>query len=194
LLAGFWAGYVPLFIDPSPDVRVLVFTAMLAIITGVLFGMVPAWRMSRSDPAGTLRQTSRTTGGHMGRFSSALVTAQVALSLVLLLGATLFVRSLRNLETVDLGYRRDHMLVMQLFPQAGHEKISNRTQYYRDLITRLSQVPGVDSVSYLDMGPASGYEYKIPVSSGSGGTVVNAAEEFAGPGVSYSGNARDRRP
>ena len=186
LLAGFWAGYVPLFIDPSPDVRVLVFTAMLAIITGVLFGMVPAWRMSRSDPAGTLRQTSRTTGGHMGRFSSALVTAQVALSLVLLLSATLFVSSLRNLETVDLGYRRDHMLVMQLFPQAGHEKISNRTQYYRDLITRLSQVPGVDSVSYLDMGPASGYEYKIPVSSGSGGTVVNAAEEFAGPGVFHT--------
>src|ERR1035438_6347482 len=97
LLASFWAGFVPLFIDPSPDVRVLVFTAVLAIFTGVLFGIVPAWRMSRSDPAGTLRQTSRTTGGHMGRFSSALVTAQVALSLILLLGATLFVRSLRNL-------------------------------------------------------------------------------------------------
>ena len=186
LLDSFWAGYVPLFIDPSPDVRVLVFTAMLAIFTGVLFGMVPAWRMSGSDPAGTLRQTSRTTGGHMGRFSSALVTAQVALSLVLLLGATLFVRSLRNLETVDLGYRRDHMLVMQLFLQAGHEKISNRTQYYRDLITRLSQVPGVDSVSYLDMGPASSYEYKVPVSSGSGGAVANAVEEWAGPGVFHT--------
>jgi predicted permease len=142
--------------------------------------------MSRSDPAGTLRQTSRSTSGHMGRFSSALVTAQVALSLVLLLGATLFVRSLRNLETVDLGYRRDHMLVMQLFPQAGHEKISNRTQYYLDLVTRLSEVPGVDSVSYLDMGPATGYEYKIPVSSGFGGTVANAAEEFAGPGVFHT--------
>ena len=186
LLASFWAGFVPLFIDPSPDVRVLVFTAVLAIFTGVLFGIVPAWRMSRSDPAGTLRQTSRTTGGHMGRFSSALVTAQVALSLILLLGATLFVRSLRNLETVDLGYRRDHMLVMQLFPQAGHEKISNRTQYYHDLITRLSEVPGVDSVSYLNMGPATGYEYKVPVSSGSGGAVRSAAEEWAGPQVFHT--------
>ena len=186
LLASFWAGFVPLFIDPSPDVRVLAFTAVLAILTGVLFGIVPAWRMSRSDPAGTLRQTSRTTGGHMGRFSSALVTAQVALSLILLLGATLFVRSLRNLETVDLGYRRDHMLLMQLFAQAGHEKILNRTQYYRDLTSRLSEVPGVDSVSYLDMGPATGYEYKVPVSSGSGGAVRSAAEEWAGPQVFHT--------
>jgi putative ABC transport system permease protein len=183
LLASFWAGFVPLFIDPAPDVRVLAFTAMLAIVTGLLFGMLPAWRMSRSDPAGTLRQTSRTTGGHMGRLNGALVIAQVALSLILLLGATLFVRSLRNLETVDLGYRRDHMLIMQLFPRAGHEKISNRTQYYRDLATRLSGTPGVDSVSYLHMGPATGYEYKVPVSSGSRGTVAAAAEEWAGPGV-----------
>lgn len=181
LLASFWSGFVPLFIDPSPDMRVLAFTALLAIVTGVLFGMVPAWRMSRSDPAGTLRQSTRTTGGQMGRFSSALVTAQVALSLILLLGATLFVRSLRNLETTDLGYRRDHMLVMQLFPQAGHEKISNRTQYYHELTTRLTEVPGVASVSYLHMGPAYSYEYKARVSGGAGSAVANAVQEWAGP-------------
>jgi predicted permease len=186
LLASFWSGYVPLFIDPSPDVRVLAFTAILAIVTGVLFGMVPAWRMSRSDPAGTLRQSTRTTGGHMGRFSSALVIAQVALSLILVLGATLFVRSLRNLETVDLGYRRDHMLVMQLFPQAGHEKILNRTQYYRDLTTRLSEVPGVASVSYLHMGPATRFENVVSVSSGSGGAIANAVAEWAGPGALHT--------
>ena len=186
LLTTFWTGYVPLSIDPSPDVRVLVFTALLSVFTGVLFGMVPAWRMSRSDPSGTLRQSSRTTGGHMGRFSSALVTTQIALSLVLLLGATLFVRSLRNLETVDLGYRRDHMLVMQLFPQAGRGTIPNRTQYYRDLTTRLSAVPGVESVSYLHMGPGSRFEYVVPVSSGLGGAVANAVAEWAGPGVFHT--------
>jgi putative ABC transport system permease protein len=183
LLASFWAGYVPLFIDPSPDVRVLVFTAILAIATGLLFGLVPAWRMSRSDPAGTLRQSSRTSGGHMGRFSGVLVIAQVALSLVLVLGAALFVRSLRNLETVDLGYRRDHMLTMQLFPQAGREKIANRAQYFHDLTSRLSEIPGVASVSYLNMGPASRFEYPVPISSGSGGASANAIEERAGPGV-----------
>lgn len=183
LLDSFWAGYVPLFIDPAPDVRVLIFTALLAIATGVLFGIVPAWRMSRSDPAVALRQTSRTSGGHMSRFSGALVIAQMALSLILLLGAGLFVRSLRSLETVDLGYRRDHMLVMQLFPQAGREKIANRTQYYRDLTARLSEVPGIESVSYLHNGPASRFEYAEQISSGHGGAIVKAIEERAGPGI-----------
>ncbi|HLK18578.1 MAG TPA: ABC transporter permease [Bryobacteraceae bacterium] len=183
LLDSFWAGYVPLFIDPAPDIRVLIFTAMLAIATGVLFGIVPACRMSRSDPAATLRQTSRTTGVHTGRFSGALVIAQVALSLILLLGAGLFVRSLRNLETVDLGYRRDHMLVMQLFAQAGRDKIANRTEYYRDQTARLSNVPGVASVSYLHNGPASRFEYAEQVSSSEGGVIVKAIEERGGPGV-----------
>ena len=182
LLASFWTGYVPLSLDPSPDVRVLVFTTALALFTGVLFGIVPAWRMSRSDPARTLSQGPRTTGGHMGRFSKALVTAQVVLSLVLLIGAALFVRSLQNLHVVDLGYRRDHLLLMQLFPQPEHEKIPNRTQYYHELVTRISQVPGVESVSYLHMGPASSYEFKAPVSTGPGRAIVNAVEEWAGPG------------
>ncbi len=181
LLTTFWTGYVPLSIDPAPDVRVLLFTTALAMVTGVLFGIAPAWRMSRPDPAGTLRQSPRTTAGHVGRFSSALVTAQVALSLILLLGATVFVRSLRNLETVDLGYRRDHMLVMQLFPQAGRGTFPNRTQYYHDLTTRLSAAPRVESVSYLHMGPGSRFEYVVPASSGSGGAVANAVEEWAGP-------------
>jgi len=182
LLASFWTGLVPLFIDPSPDLRVLVFTAALAISTGVLFGIAPGWTMSRADPARALSQSSRTIAGHLGRFVNMLVSAQVALSLVLLLGATLFVRSVRNLETVDLGYRRDHVLMMQLFPQPGHEKIPNRTEYYRELVTRISQIPGVKSASYSHLGPASRFEYKGHVSTGSGGTVANAIEERVGPG------------
>jgi predicted permease len=183
LLASFWIGYVPLSLDPSPDARVLAFTAALALFTGILFGIVPAWRMSRSDPAKALAQSARTSGGRMGRFSNALVTAQIAGSLVLLLGATLFVRSLRNLQTVGLGYRRDHLLLMQLFPQPGRDKIPNRTEYYHELVTRISQLPGVASVRYEHMGPGSSYEYKVSVSAGTGGTVANAVEEWAGPGL-----------
>jgi predicted permease len=186
LLASFWTGYVPLSLDPSPDARVLAFTTALAIFTGILFGIVPAWRMSRSDPAKALSQSARTTGGRIGRFSNVLVVAQIAGSLVLLLGATLFVRSLRNLQTVDLGYRRDHLLIMQLFPQPGRERIPNRTQYYHELVTRMSQVPGVASVSYLHMGPTSDYEYKVPVSIGAGGALANAIEEWAGPGLFHT--------
>ncbi|MFZ0594210.1 MAG: FtsX-like permease family protein, partial [Bryobacteraceae bacterium] len=183
LLASFWTGYVPLSLDPSPDARVLAFTAAVAVLTGVLFGIVPAWQMSRSDPARSLSQSSRTTGGRTGRFSNGLVATQIALSLVLLLGAALFVRSLQNLRTVDLGYRRDHLLIMQLFPQPGREKIANRAQYYRELVTRMSQIPGIESASYLHMGPASPYEFKEPASAGSGTAIVNAVEEWAGPGL-----------
>src|SRR5580693_1351437 len=63
LLSSFWTGFVPLSIDPSPDTRVLWFTAALAMLTGVVFGIVPGWRMSRLDPSSTLSQSPRTTGG-----------------------------------------------------------------------------------------------------------------------------------
>lgn len=95
----------------------------------------------------------------------------------------MFVRSLQNLRTVDLGYRRDHLLIMQLFSQPGREKIANRAQYYRELVTRMSQIPGIESASYLHMGPASWYEFKEPASAGSGTAIVNAVEEWAGPGL-----------
>jgi predicted permease len=186
LLAGFWTGYVQLSLNPSPDIRVVAFAALLAVFTGVLFGIVPAWGMSRSDLAMALSQGARTTGGRAARFSSALIVAQIALSLVLLMGAALFVRTLRKLQTVDVGYRRDHLLIAQLFEQPGHEKIANRAAYYHELVTRLSRLPGVDSVSYLHMGPANGYEYRQRVSTGAAGVVTDAIEERAGPGAIHT--------
>lgn len=181
LLGSIWTGYVPLALDPSPDARVVAFSVALAIFTALLFGIIPAWRTSRSDPAMLLGQSARTTGGRSGRFSRAVIAAQVALSLVLLFGATLFVRTLQNLRNVDLGYRRDHLLLVQLFPQPGRDKIPNRVSYFHELAERMSQLPGVQSVSYLHMGPTNGFEYKVPVST-SAGTPVNAVEEWAGPG------------
>ncbi|MGH9652242.1 MAG: ABC transporter permease, partial [Bryobacteraceae bacterium] len=183
LLQTFWTGFVPLSIDPSPDTRVLAFTAALAIFTGLLFGIVPAWQMSRSDPAKALSQSARTTGGRTGGFSRALITAQISASLVLLIGATLFVRSLQNLQNVDLGYRRDHLLIMQPISQPGRKKIENRAQYFHELATRLSQLPGVESANYLDVGLATGFELKAPVSTGTGNDVVRAVEDVAGPGL-----------
>jgi predicted permease len=180
LLASVWTGYVPLALDPSPDARVLAFTAALAILTALLFGIVPAWRTSRSDPAQLLGQSPRSTGGRTGRFSRSLITAQIVVSLVLLIGATLFVRSLQNLRNVNLGYRRDHLLLLQLYPQPGHEKIPNRIAYFHQLAQQIAQLPGVESASYLHMGPTSGFEYKVPVST-SAGNPRNAVEEWAGP-------------
>ncbi len=181
LLASIWIGYVPLALDPSPDARVLAFTVALAIFTGLLFGIVPAWLTSSADPMMLLSQSARTTGGRSNFFSRSLITAQISLSLVLLFGAALFVRTLQNLRTVDLGYRHDHLLLIQLYPQPGRDKIPNRVAYFHELSERMAHLPGVQAVSYLHMGPTKGSEYKVPVSASTGPS-VNAVEEWAGPG------------
>lgn len=183
LLRSFWSGFVPLVLDPSPDSRVLAFTAALAAITALLFGIAPGWRMSAWDPSRWLSQSPRTTSGHNRRFGNALVAVQAGLALILLMGATLFVRSLRNLETVDPGYRRDHMLALQMFPIAGREHIPNRALYLEDVVRRMSALDGVDSASYIDAGPATQYEYTTPVSRGAGGAVRRVVEERVGPGL-----------
>ena len=178
-----WTGYTSLDLDLTPDLRVLVFTAGVAVLTTVLFGLVPAWRATRINPAGALQQNARMVGGSAGRFNRGLVIAQVSLSLILVIGATLFVRSFEKLRSLDPGYRREGVLMMQLFPQAGHEKIPNRTAYYRELADKLSQLPGVESASYSHMGPVFRYEYKVPVSISSlSAAPVDAVEDLVGPG------------
>jgi hypothetical protein len=88
---------------------VLLFTAGIALLTGVLFGLAPAWNAFASAPASSLREVGRSGETRVRRlFGKSLVVAQVALSVVLLSGAGLFIRHLSNLEHLDLGFRRDH--------------------------------------------------------------------------------------
>jgi predicted permease len=183
LVNAMWFGYVSLALDPRPDFRVLGFTAAIAVVTGVLFGLAPAWRATRTDPASALQRNQRTAHGRVGKFGQVLVSTQIVLSLVLVIGATLFVGSLEKLYSADRGFRRQGVLLMQLFPQAGREDIPNRTVYYHQLADALSQLPTVEAVSYSHMGPVSSYEYKIPVSAaGSSGAPVQAVEDLVGPG------------
>jgi predicted permease len=183
LMNTLWTGYISMALDVTPDLRVLAFTAAIAVATGVLFGLAPASRVARTDPASALQHGTRTVRGGGGAFGKLLVCTQVAFSLVLVIGATLFVRSLEKLRSVDPGFDRTHVLLMQLFPQAGREKIPNRTQYYRQLAEKLSQLPGVESVSYSHMGPALQYEYTEPASIPSSSRApVQAVEDFVGPG------------
>jgi predicted permease len=111
-----------------------------------------------------------------------LVSAQVALSLVLVMGATLFVRSLETLRTFDAGFRRESVLMIRLFPQPGRQRIANRAVYYRQLAESLSRLPGVEGVSYSHMGPLSAYEWKQPVSLTSSDNSVPAMRDIVGPG------------
>ena len=107
----------PLLIRPMPDVRVLLFTLALTTLTGVIFGLVPALRASRPDPWTTLKDTVGSVAGAGGSLflRKSLVTAQVALSFLLLFGAGLFVRSLQNLKTTNTGFRdMENLLTFQV--------------------------------------------------------------------------------
>ncbi len=175
-----WTGFVPFAIDPDPDVHGLAFTVILALLTGLLFGSAPAWRFRGNDPAGLLGRHTRSVRGGAGLIGRFLVTSQIALSLVLVVAAGLFVRSLQELNRVETGYSRDHVLVVQLFPRPGVGEISNRSVYYRELAQRLGRIPGVEFASYSQMGPAMSYEFKENVVSREG-AASNAVFELAAP-------------
>ena len=141
----------PVTLDLSPDLRVLSLTVSVAILTGILFGLVPAWRSSREDPASMLQQNARSLSGGTGKLNRALIIAQVALSLVLLLGAGLFVRSFQRLRSIDLGFEKDSLLEVSLYPRpGGYQNLDNLAMknYHKQLLERISNLPGVRSVSY----------------------------------------------
>ncbi|HEY3739019.1 MAG TPA: ABC transporter permease [Bryobacteraceae bacterium] len=191
LIAGMmWAGLVPLGLEASPDLRVLALTALVAALTGVAFGMSPAWGIFATDAAGALRQNSRSVRGGSNRLGKLLIIAQVALSIVLVIGAVLFVRSLDKLRASDVGYRRDGLVTLLLFPQADPNgpKMPNRTSYYYDLATRVEQLPGVESASFSIMGPMSTIEFTEPTSLSADRQqpAVAAVGETVGPGFFHT--------
>jgi predicted permease len=178
-----WTGLVPLDLDLRLDLRVLAFAAGTAAVTTLLCGLGPAWHAMRTNPAIALQQNPRTLGTAAPSLGKLLVSTQVALSLVVIVGAALFVRSLEKLRSVDPGFHRRGILMVQLFPQAGHEKIPNRTSYFRELAAKVSQLPGVEAASYSHMGPLLSYEYKVPVSAPSQPSgPASAVIDWLGPG------------
>ena len=151
-LAAFIMGQiyiVPAQLNLSPDWRILGFTAGVTIVTGVLFGSAPAWRASREDPNAALQQSSRTIGGRASGLGKGLIVTQVALSLVLLVGAGLFLRTLAKLQAVNPGFRTRAVLVVNLFPKPEGYKNLAWVSYYRELTNRTSSIPGVISAGMV---------------------------------------------
>src|SRR5205823_5545014 len=150
-----WPG--PIEVQVQPDTRVLLFTAAIALLTGLLFGLAPAWNAFASAPASSLREIGTTGETRSGRFfGKSLVVGQVALSVVLLTGAGLFVSRLSNLRNVDLGFRRDSVLLVMLNPQGSGYNRFQLTRMYRELLGRLQTIPGVRSVSLSGTTPIEG--------------------------------------
>ncbi|MBV9924269.1 MAG: ABC transporter permease [Acidobacteria bacterium] len=130
------------------DARVLVFTLGAALLTGLLFGLVPALQVSKSNVNETLKEGGRSgaEGGSRRRVRSALVVAEVALSLLLLVGAGLLVKSFLNLRQADLGFDPDRVLTMRVaLPDARYTENAQIENFYRSLLQRVEALPGVES-------------------------------------------------
>jgi predicted permease len=147
VLADKNAGLLPSGIDPSLDWRVLTFTLAVSLLTGVVFGLVPAWRATSLDLATSLKQSRRTSGA-VSRLSKGLIVAQVALSLLLLVGAGLFIRTLLNLQRVNLGFNQENLLVFTLRPEQGGYKDERLLRFYQELSARLDNLPGVRAATF----------------------------------------------
>ncbi len=147
---------LPIRFDFAPDARVLWFTAALAVVTGIVFGLAPALRATRPDLVVALKQQN-TAFGSSRRFGmrNLLVVVQVSLSLVLLAGAGLFLRSLQKASSIDIGMRPDRVLLMATNPKLSQYSPEKTRQYLAQLRERVSALPGVRSVSYLDSIPLS---------------------------------------
>lgn len=155
LVAG---GGFDIALEVHRDIRIFLFTGAIALLTGMLFGLTPAVRATRVDLNRTLAANARgTIGGRGGvRTGRVLVVAQVALSLLLLMGATLFVRSLHNLAVQQLGFNRDHLLMVHVDPVAGGYRGASVTALYRRLRESLLGVPGVRGVTVSNSGLFAG--------------------------------------
>jgi len=168
LLIGYWGrsvlwSYRPAFLRQtdlalSLDGRVLAFTFAIAVLTAILFGMVPAWKVSRPNLMDVLN-----TGGRSGsmawgrsRFRQALVVSEVALALVTLVGAGLFLRSLRYAQGLDPGFESKKLFVIGVDLGSQHYDQDHGEQYYRDAIERAGSSPGVLSAAVASNFPLGG--------------------------------------
>jgi predicted permease len=155
-----WAssGAAPIPLNLSPDARVLAFSAVIAVLTGIFFGLAPAIQSTRIEPVHALKTSARGLSGRGGKWSikQTLVATQVALSLVLLMGAGLFLRTLLNFTKLEPGFDRDHLLTVWLDTHMAGYSQTQLSSLYQRLIDRVEAVPGVRSASLASCGLALG--------------------------------------
>jgi len=159
-------GNSPLELSTGPDARVLIFALAVSCLTGIVFGLVPALQSTRPDLASTLKESAGAVigGGHM-RMRKALVVAQVFLSLLLLIGAGLFVRSLRNLDNLNPGFRTHNVVAFSIDPRLNGYTKERTLIFYRQLLNKLRATPGVESATFavVRVLDDNDWEYSITV-------------------------------
>ena len=163
LALAFWADkalmaiYLPsdsgnLKISTAPDFRILLFTLSVTVVTGLVFGLAPALQSTRPDVGRTLKdQAGAVVGGGHGRLRNALVVTQVALSLLLLIGAGLFLRSLKNLSNLGPGFSAERLVGFNIDPSLNGYTPQRLNSFYQQLTDNLGAIPGVKSVAVASM-------------------------------------------
>jgi predicted permease len=160
-LLGFLpVGDTPLTISTTPDWRILSFNLAVSLLTGIVFGLIPALQSTRPQLAGTLKdQVGSIAGGTSVGLRKALVAAQVTLSLLLLIGAGLFIRSLKNLKDLDPGFQTNNLLEFAIDPSRNGYKPERSLDFYRQLRENLNATPGVEASALAVMPVLSGSEW-----------------------------------
>jgi putative ABC transport system permease protein len=166
---------VPYFIHWSLDARALAYTIAISAATGIIFGLVPALQAVRGDLQGSLKEGGRgNAGGSRAYLRSTLVVVQVALSLVLLVGASLFVRSFMNLQTTEVGFDTTRLMTMRFYlPGAAYASDEAKARRVDDIVRRVEALPGVEAAF------ASNF---VPMGAGGGGGRVIVEGRAVDPG------------
>jgi predicted permease len=157
---------LPVNVEFHTDWRVLSFTLLLSVLAGIIFGLVPALQASKHDLVPALKDQSQQLGDRRRVFSlrNALVIGQVALSIVVLIGAGLFLRSLNHARAINPGFDAEHILTLSFNTAAQKYDATKAEQFYQQLSNRVQALPGVQSVSLAQSAPLS-YFYSPAISS-----------------------------
>jgi putative ABC transport system permease protein len=147
-------NYVPL--EAAPSWPILLFTLLVSMLTGVVFGIAPAWMTSHADPADALRGAGRSVGAGRSWAQKSLVIAQIAVSLVLLSAAALLGKSLRNLEHQNFGFETKDRYIAWINPMLGNYKLEQMEPMFRQIDDRLLQIPGMRMVAPALYAPMTG--------------------------------------
>src|SRR5260370_22911629 len=155
------ATNLPIHASPSP--AVLAFAFGLSLVTGLIFGIAPAWVTSHSQPADALRGSNRSTSDHSGWLQRSLVVLQAALSLVLLVGAGLMAKSLNKLENQDFGVETENRVVAHISPDNAGYKPEQLQALYERIDQGLRGLPGVQRVALSLYTPLEGNNWSMGV-------------------------------
>ena len=148
----------PRLAEVAMDWRVFGVAAAVATVTGLVFGLVPAWQASRAQAAEALKTAARGTGTkYQARWRAVLTTAEISLSLVLLVGAGLLLRSFMAAMGIDLGFRTERVLAMKInLPELRYKTGDARFAFFRELEARVKPLPGVEAVAFANRMPMRG--------------------------------------